>query len=234
MSDGARGAIVGAVLTVVVGAVVVAGVAVAVASSQASQPRLRASRDGWMDVGGHRLAHYTLSLATFPDSLFGSVHGSGGGSHPDWVSYSNDNLSVPSHSVLTVTVRQYDTGGTPNNAFFARVVGTLGGTETVNGTVVRQVNPDNLGHTFTLRGIPGNGSSIWLNAPLPGVSASAPNTIRMGDGEYPRPNVISFSFVTPSKGVYYWNCEYPCGTSLRGFGGAMSTLGYMSGTLTVS
>jgi hypothetical protein len=30
-----------------------------------------------------------------------------------------------------------------------------------------------------------------------------------------------------------WNCEYPCGSEYAGFGGAMSTQGYMDGTLTV-
>jgi hypothetical protein len=31
-----------------------------------------------------------------------------------------------------------------------------------------------------------------------------------------------------------WQCEYPCGTSYNGFGGPMSTNGYMNGTFTVA
>ncbi len=33
----------------------------------------------------------SITLSTFPDSLEG-VHGKGGGPHPDWVTYSNDNI----------------------------------------------------------------------------------------------------------------------------------------------
>jgi len=40
------------------------------------------------------------------------------------------NLEVPAHALVTMTIDQYDTGGTIDNAYFAGVHGTLGGTET--------------------------------------------------------------------------------------------------------
>ena len=173
----------------------------------------------------------SLKLSTFPDSLEG-VHGKTGGPHPDWVTYSNDNIEVPAHTTVDVTIDQYDSGGSLNNSFFDRVRGTVGGTATIDGKTVSQVDPNNVGHTFTLRGIPGNGSLLFVNVPLPADSNTAPVTI--GEGSYTKPVVVQFAFKTGSKGVYEWNCEFPCGGSREGqFGFAMSTFGYMSGTLTV-
>jgi len=174
----------------------------------------------------------TLTLSTFPDSLAG-VHGKGGGPHPDWVSYSNDNLVVPANTTVNVTIDQYDSGGSLNNSFFDQVMGTVGGTATIDGKVVTSVDPTNVGHTFTLRGIPGSGKNIFVSVPLPADSNTKQVTI--GEGQYTTPVVVQFSFKTGSKGVYEWNCEFPCGGSREGqFGEAMSTYGYMSGTLTVN
>ncbi|MEI6710257.1 MAG: hypothetical protein WCL17_04685 [Actinomycetota bacterium] len=172
-----------------------------------------------------------LSFSSFPDSLAGQ-HGANGGSHPDWVSYSNQALEVPANTTVNVTIKQYDSGEALNNNFFAQVMGTVGGTATVNGVTVTHVDPTKIGHTFTLRGIPGSGSDIFVNVPLPADELGG--KVVIGDGEYTQPNVIKFSFKTGSKGVYEWNCEYPCGGSRQGgFGQAMSSFGYMSGTLTV-
>lgn len=231
MSPGARYAA-GAAASAVVAAGLVIAIAVGVASAVPHQAPLVAKPAGTVVVGGKTYRHVTLSIATFPDSMFG-LRGSGGGAHPDWVSYSNDNLVAPPDSAVTVTVRQYDTGGTPNNTYFANVVGTVGGTETVNGRAVRSIPVNDVAHTLTLRAIAGNAPSIYLNIPLPAVSSSAPNTLHIGSGVYPKPNVVVFTFITKGKGVYQWNCEYPCGDSVVGFGGPMGTYGYMSGTLTV-
>jgi hypothetical protein len=222
----------GAVATVVVGGALIAGIAIAVASLAPHQPALAARSDGTMVVDGKTYPHATLSLATYPDSLFG-LRGKTGGAHPTWVSYSNDNLVVPANTAVTVTVRQYDTGGTPNNPYFAKVVGTVGGTETWNGRSVRSIPVDRVGHTFTLRTIAGNAPYMFLNVPLPANKTTAPTPVHIGAGTYPHPQVVTFTFVTKGKGVYEWNCEYPCGNSVAGFGGPMSTFGYMSGTLTV-
>jgi hypothetical protein len=173
-----------------------------------------------------------LKIATFPDSLEG-VHGATGGAHPDWVTYSNDNLVVPANTTINVTIDQYDSGGSLNNFYLGNIIGTIGGTATIDGKTVTHWDPTDVGHTFTLRGIPGNGSPIFVSVPLP----ADPNTtfpVKIGQGAYPKPVVVQFSFKTGSKGIYEWNCEYPCGGGREGqFGFAMSTFGYMSGTLTV-
>jgi hypothetical protein len=220
-----------ATLTVVVGVVLVVVITWLVVLASPHQSALSSKADGTIVIGGRTYNHVTLDMATYPDSLFGG-RGSGG-AHPDWVSFSSDNLVVPANSAVTVTVSQYDTGGKPNNPYFAKVVGTVGGTETVDGATVSSVPVNDVGHTFTLRAIAGNAPSLYLNVPLPAVSQSAPSVLRIGHGSYPQPRMVTFTFITSGQGVYFWNCEYPCGDSVVGFGGAMSTYGYMSGTLTV-
>jgi hypothetical protein len=175
----------------------------------------------------------TLKFSVFPDALAG-MHGADGGPHPDWVSYSSNHLFVPANSTIHVVIDQYDSGETLNNFYFAKVVGTVGGTATVDGKTVTSVDPHAVGHTFTLRSYPVNGQQTFLNVPLPANLASD-TPVTIGGGQYPKPLVIAFDFKTGPKGtVYQWNCEYPCGGSRQGqFGFAMSTFGYMSGTMTV-
>jgi len=178
------------------------------------------------------LPHAFLELATYPDSMAGE-HGPGGGSQPDWVSYGpTTNLSVPAHSLVTITIKQYDTGGTITNPYFAEVNGTVDGTEMVDGKTVSRVSPDAIGHTFTIHALPTNQDPLFVSVPLP----SLPDSAEPAPGsDYPAPHVVTFSFVTGGPGEYVWNCEYPCGDGTYArFGGPMSTRGYMSGTFTVA
>jgi len=66
--------------------------------------------------------------------------------------------------------------------------------------------------------------------PLPGI----PDDAEPAEGsDYATPHVITFQFVTGGAGTYAWNCEFPCGENYAGFGGPMSSYGYMDGTLKV-
>ncbi len=175
----------------------------------------------------------SITLSTFPDSLEG-VHGKGGGPHPDWVTYSNDNIDLPAHTTIDVTINQYDSGGAANNPYFDNVIGTNGGFDTVNGVKTTHVGANDIGHTFTLHAIPGNGKYLFISVPLP-LDPRSKFPVKIGDGAYPKPEVVKFSFTTGGPTVYNWNCEFPCGGSREGngFGEAMSSFGYMSGTMTV-
>jgi hypothetical protein len=173
-----------------------------------------------------------VTLATYPDSGEG-VHGKSGGPHPDWVTYSNDNIVVPANSTINVTIDQYDSGGSLNNAFFDQIMGTVGGTATFDGKSESHVDPNNIGHTFTMRGIPGVGTDMFVSVPLP-ADGNTDNSVVLNGTNYNKPVIVQFSFKTGSKGVYEFNCEFPCGGAREGqFGEAMSTFGYMSGTVTV-
>jgi hypothetical protein len=215
-----------AVASVLIGGGVLALAGFALASATPHQTALQC-------VESTTKAHTcSLHLSTYPDSLEG-VHGANGGPHPDWVTYSNDNIDVPANTTIDVTIDQYDSGGAPNNPAFLDVIGTNGGFDYVNGKKTTQVTGQ-IGHTWTLHAIPGNGKYLWISVPLPADNAEE-MPIHEGTGVYPKPEVVKFSFTTGGPAVYEWNCEFPCGGSRlgNGFGEAMSTFGYMSGTLTV-
>ncbi|MGO9080089.1 MAG: hypothetical protein ACLQDY_13760 [Streptosporangiaceae bacterium] len=217
------------VAAVVAGGAVVTLTGFVLSATNSPPAQLSASVRGYVSTPAGRMPHAFISLATYPDSMAGE-HGKNGGAHPDWVSYGpTTNLKVPAHSLVTMTIRQYDSGGPIYNSYFAQAHGTVGGTETINGKVVRGINPNTVAHTFTLHMFPANQPAMFVSVPLPQVPPTAPN---LANG-YPKPNVVTFSFVTGAPGRYVWNCEYPCGSYYRGFGGAMSTQGYMDGTLTV-
>jgi hypothetical protein len=184
----------------------------------------------------------SITLLALPDSMV--CHGSGGGAHPEWVTYCpSTSIKVPAHSTVTVTIRQYDTGEALHNPFFARVRGTVGGVMYLNGKPVSQISPGSVAHTFTIQTPPNaNEYPLFVNVPLPPVPDNAPNAVTINGSQYPRPNVIVFRFKTGGPGTYVWHCYFPCGTGLAGdgfggqsgFGGPMATTGYMSGTLTVT
>ncbi len=189
---------------------------------------LVATPAGTATVDGKTLQHVTLAFNTYPDST-GMVNGkpihrSGNSA---WPAYGPTNqFQVPAHALVTVTVRQYDSGGALNNPWFATVRGTVGNVATVNGKVVHAVDPNNVGHTFTVRGIPGTDPGFFLSVPFPAV----PGDSQTDNGQY---ESITFSFVSGTKGSYAWNCEFPCGTQIASFGGPMSAYGFMSGFMRV-
>jgi len=183
-----------------------------------------------------------IYLETYPDSFV--CHGSGGGPHPEWVTYCpSTTIKVPAYSTITVTIRQYDTGSAVHNPFFSRVLGTVGGVMYVNGRPMNEISAENVAHTFTIQTPPdAQQSQLFVNVPLLGVSEKAPETEHIAGHTYPPPNIIVFKFRTGAPGHYVWHCYVPCGEGLagegtggqNGFGGPMATTGYMSGTLTVT
>jgi len=179
---------------------------------------------GTSTVNGVSLRHVSLHIVTYPDAsgiVDGTpVHPRG---NPSWPTYGPSNqFQIPAHALVTVHIRQYDSGGALNNPWFDKVRGTVGGTAVINGKTVSSINPNNVGHTFTVRGVPGSDSHFFLSVPLPLV----PGNSQTDTGKY---ETITFSFVSGSKGLYAWNCEFPCGTSIASFGGPMNAYGYMSG-----
>ena len=154
--------------------------------------------------------------------------------HADWVRYGpRTDLVVPAHAVVTITIENYD-GATPIlNHFYSQVQGTIGGVMTVNGKTVTGLDPSKVSHTFTIHSIPDkNQPWLYVSVPVQGQSDAVENA-GADNGFPPQPIKVQFSFVTGGPGQYIWQCFDPCGTSFNGFGGPMSTRGYMSGTFTV-
>ena len=188
---------------------------------------------GTQEVNGQTVQHVSLAFNTYPDST-GTVDGKPvhPNGNPSWPAYALSNqFQVPAHSLVTVTIRQYDSGGSLNNPWFAKVSGTVGGVAAFTSpdgktTVSNHIDPDNVGHTFTMRGAPGVDPNFFLSVPLP-TNENLPNDDDNPDaGQY---YTVKFSFMSGSKGVYAWNCEFPCGQMVASFGGVMGAYGYMSG-----
>ena len=198
----------------------------------------------------------TLNLATFPDSQV--CHADASAQEVTWVTYcagdnsAFDQIELPPNSLITVNIKQYDSGTTLINDYFAQVRGT---TATLDGqpfsnisdvaTISKAVkdhtfSPDP-GHTFTIQSAPNSSFPIFVSVPLIGVDSKAPANVNINGNMYPTPNIISFQFRTgPAGTVYLWHCYDPCGDTQYarnppfGFSGPMWTLGYMAGTISVT
>ncbi|MGZ3672953.1 MAG: hypothetical protein ACXVCO_01470 [Ktedonobacterales bacterium] len=238
----------GAVISLVVAAAVALLIISALGTYSHPLPEASASNQGTANTPLGPMKKVSLTLQTFPfdpyedpawidanvkgKTLNGEPYPAAEGDNPDWVKYwPTTNLVVPAHALVTITIENYD-GVTPLlNPFYARVQGTADGKATVDGQPITQVDPANVSHTFTIHSIP-NAEQPWLyvSVPVTGV----PDTAPADDAGMPnKPVVTQFSFITGAPGHYIWQCFDPCGAGFNGFGGPMSTKGYMSGTLTV-
>ena len=160
-------------------------------------------------------------------------------SHPTWVSYYGvDSKSqnwqhkttyvLPANTVVHVTIFNYDSASALRNNWFAQATGTVGGVMTVNGKSTQAIDPDSASHVFSI-------PQIGLAVPIEGISATAKNPC----GNAPCSlsfdhTVTTFTFRTPGKGLYRWQCFVPCAAGyIAGFGGPMQAVGYMGGFIKV-
>jgi len=162
----------------------------------------------------------------------------GQGPHPDWVSYfarkpqgkwvHGTLLKVPAHSVIHVTVYQFDTATGLRNPLFGQPRGIVGGTMTVDGKPLRALDPDLASHTFAI-------PDLGVTVPLKGVGDNAPNQCSVAPCSLSKAHTtITFAFHSGAPGHYRWQCFVPCAAGfILGFGGPMQTLGYMDGFLEV-
>lgn len=140
----------------------------------------------------------------------------------DWPAYIPSAFTIPAHSRVDFTITNFD-GATPlPSDIFAKVSGTVGNVISVEpltvtdpnasgkATSVAQVDPKQVGHTFTAPGL-GN-----LNVPVLGTSR------------------VRFAIDTGAPGTFAWQCLDPCGSGPDGTGGGMKAEGYMRGTITVA
>jgi hypothetical protein len=159
--------------------------------------------------------------------------------HPSWVSYyvvdaksehwrHATTFVLPANTLVHVTVYQYDGQSGLRNPFIAQATGIIGGTFQLDGKTTRAIGPDTASHIFAipqmgvsvpLYGVPDDAKNQCANAPCPLSTAHA---------------TITFTFRTPGKGLYRWQCFVPCAAGfIAGFGGPMQTVGYMDGFIKV-
>lgn len=158
---------------------------------------------------------------------------------PDWVSYLAQDGSgqwqhttiyrVPAHTLVSVTIYQFDTATGLRNPFLAQVRGTQGNVAIIDGKPVRVLDPDAASHTFTV-------PDLGISVPLPGVADDAKNQCSVA----PCPltdahTTIKFTFMSPGPGKYRWQCFVPCAFGfIFGNGGPMQTIGWMDGLIEVT
>jgi hypothetical protein len=227
-----------ALLTVAVGVIVVAGAVLIAQQRQAEPAVLAATVVGTAETPQGTLPHATLELSIYPQAS-AAVPGPTSGvnaivaetDQDSWPFYwPSTTLELPAHTLVTMTVHQYDSAGAVYNPYFATVQGTVDGTAEFNGMKKPGIAPADVAHTFMIHQYPEGGQPyFFLNVPMEGVAADAPNEAN----GYPKPVDVTFSFITGDPGTYVWNCEDPCGDSFVQFGGVMSERGWMSGTVTV-
>ena len=159
--------------------------------------------------------------------------------HPSWVSYyvvdANDQhwqhkttFDLPAHTLVHVRIFQFDGQSGLRNPFLSQASGVVNGTFLMNGRPTRAISPDAASHVFAV-------PQIGLSVPLAGVADNAKNPCDnapcpLSTAHY----TIEFTFRTPGKGLYRWQCFVPCAAGfIQGFGGPMQTVGYMDGFINV-
>ena len=159
--------------------------------------------------------------------------------HPTWVSYysvSSDSTHwkhattyvLPAHTLVHVTIYEYDGQSGLRNPFLASVTGTTGDKMLLNGKPTSAVDPDTASHIFAV-------PQLNVSVPLPGPGDNAKNPCPNAPCSLSQAhNTITISFRTPGKGIYRFQCFVPCAAGyIDGFGGPMQTVGYMDGFLKV-
>ncbi len=173
-----------------------------------------------------------LYLGTVPAAALSDPHNT-------WVSYyavdansrnwrHDTTYVLPANTLVRVTIYNYDSASGLRNPWFGQASGTVGGVITVNGKLTPGIVPDNASHVFAI-------PAIGLAVPLQGISDSAKNPCSNAPCSLSYDHTTtSFTFRTPGKGLYRWQCFVPCAAGyIAGFGGPMQTVGYMDGFIKV-
>lgn len=128
------------------------------------------------------------------------------------------NFTIPAGLPIMFTIASYDNGTNYPPLGASDVIGTVNGTETIQGGgpgtpqgAVSYVPPNDTAHTFTI-----DQGGVHLNVVVPPTANTS----------YPVRIFFTVIFATP--GTYTWACQAPCDPY------SMTTPGYMTGTVTVT
>jgi hypothetical protein len=173
-----------------------------------------------------------LVLATVPAASLSDPH-------PTWVSYyalspTSTNwqhattYTVRPHTLLRITIYNYDSQTGLRNPFISQATGTVGGGFLLNGRPAITIDPVTASHVFAV--------PQWgLSVPIYGIPASAKNPCANAPCSLSNDHsTTTFVVRTPGPGLYRWQCFVPCAAGfIQGFGGPMQTVGYMDGFIKV-
>jgi len=159
------------------------------------------------------------------------------GPHPDWVSYLARNpqgkwehstvLTAPAHSLVKVTIYQFDTATGLRNPYWGGPRGLVG-EMTIDGKPVPTLDPMLASHTFAI-------PDLGVSVPLQGVPDKAKNQCSVAPCSLTQAHTtVTFMFRTGKAGTFRWQCFVPCAAGfIFGNGGPMQSVGYMDGYLRV-
>jgi len=140
------------------------------------------------------------------------------------------NISLPSHTLIVLTVISYDTPTPGTPAMYSNVTGTVGNVITlINGTSATGM----MGNASTSMQMMGNWEANVSSIPAGEIA----HTITVTQIGLNIPVEGGFTeiakFYVNSTSSYTWQCMAPCGTGFTGWGGSMATPGWMTGTFYV-
>lgn len=173
-----------------------------------------------------------LYLATVPAAELSDPHST-------WVSYYAVDASagnwrhvttyvLPANTLVHVTIYQFDSQTGLRNPFISQATGTVGGDFMLNGKPTQAIDPTTASHVFAI-------PEIDLSVPLYGIPSTAKNPCSNAPCSLSNDHsTTTFTFRTPGKGLYRWQCFVPCAAGwIQGLGGPMQTVGYMDGFIKV-
>ncbi len=140
---------------------------------------------------------------------------------------SSASIVLPANTLIEVTIFNYDDGNASIPMQDQNVTGTTGNQITV-------VNNTNVNASETNNGIQVNGS--WKTSFVPAGDVAHTFTVSKIGLNVPVPvsSIVQFSFESGSAGSSYsWQCYADCGTGASGWGQAMNTPGWMTGTISI-
>jgi hypothetical protein len=135
---------------------------------------------------------------------------------------------VPAHSLVKITILNFDGASGLRNPFLSQVQGTVGGVMQLDGKTVKNIAAPDASHTFTV-------PQMGISVPIKGVADDAPNQCpEMPCSLDQAHETVTFMIRTGNHGWIRWQCFVPCAAGfISGFGGPMQTIGYMDGFLHV-
>ena len=178
---------------------------------------------------------YTLNLLVVPGQPWNSTQ-----TQPAFIvlsdgsALSSANISLPANTKIVVNIFNFDGAGPLYQNSYANVTGTLGGKIFyLNNSMV---NSSITGSPSSPTGI--NVSGGLLASSIPVDQASHTFTIDLGAGSTINIPVgdsatVQGSFYINQTGTYNWMCMDECGFGLNDMQGAMSSPGWMIGTVYV-
>ena len=180
--------------------------------------------------GGTQANPYTLTLMITTNNLYDPFMGE----QPAYYVVgqnglaSSANITLPANQLIRLVIVDYDNGAPGvNGSQIGQVTGTMKNQmQVVNNTLVNSTISSSgidIRGVQTLSSIPNSEIAHTFTVPSLGINIPVP----------PLSTVVTYITIK-SAGSYDWLCMIPCGGGPTGTAGAMSTPGWMLGTLTVT